>query len=131
MHSKSTVWLTFWDILNHMIDSDLDGVFHALAHPARRELVTRLSGGQLTVGELAAPLRMSLAAASKHLDVLERAGLVRRTAHGRTRVCSLNPAPLAGAARWLRLDAAPPAAPGGAAGPQPEAVFRSGPLPDG
>ena len=83
--------------------SRLDGAFHALAHPARRDMLHRLAGGELTVGELAAPVSMSLAAASKHIQVLERAGLVRRTVAGRRHVCALDPAPLASATEWLRF----------------------------
>jgi DNA-binding transcriptional ArsR family regulator len=79
----------------------IDAVFHALAHGARRDMVGRLSDGELTVGELAGPLPMSLAAASKHIQVLERAGLVRRIVDGRRHRCRLEPAPLASAAAWL------------------------------
>jgi DNA-binding transcriptional ArsR family regulator len=78
-----------------------DAVFHALAHSARRNMVDRLAGGDLTVGELAEPLAMSLAAASKHVKVLEDAGLVARTIDGRRHVCSLDAAPLASASAWL------------------------------
>jgi DNA-binding transcriptional ArsR family regulator len=78
-----------------------DAVFHALAHGARRDMVDRLASGDLTVGELAEPLAMSLAAASKHVKVLEGAGLVRRTVEGRRHVCRLEPAPLATASAWL------------------------------
>jgi DNA-binding transcriptional ArsR family regulator len=81
----------------------MDAVFHALAHGARRRMLGRLAAGELTVGELAAPLTMSLAAASKHIQVLERAGLVRRTVDGRRHVCRLEPAPLASATAWLRF----------------------------
>jgi DNA-binding transcriptional ArsR family regulator len=81
----------------------LDEVFHALAHDARRGMLARLAGHELTIGELAEPLRMSLVAASKHVQVLERAGLVRRTVMGRRHVCRLNPGPLAGAQEWLRF----------------------------
>jgi DNA-binding transcriptional ArsR family regulator len=81
----------------------MDDVFHALAHDARREMLGRLASGELTVGELAKPLTMSLAAASKHVKVLERAGLVHRTVVGRHHVCRLEPAPLASAAAWLRF----------------------------
>ncbi len=81
----------------------LDGVFHALAHHARRDMLRRLAERELTVGELAAPLAMSLPAASKHLQVLEGAGLVRRTVLGRRHVCRLDPGPLAGADEWLRF----------------------------
>jgi DNA-binding transcriptional ArsR family regulator len=81
----------------------LDAVFHALAHDARRDMLRRLADRELTVGELAEPLQMSLPAASKHLQVLEKAGLVRRTVMGRRHLCRLAPGPLAGADEWLRL----------------------------
>src|SRR5215207_10036070 len=81
----------------------LNTVFHALAHDARRDMLSRLADRELTVGELAEPLEMSLAAASKHLQVLEGAGLVRRTVMGRRHVCRLDPRPLAGADEWLRF----------------------------
>jgi DNA-binding transcriptional ArsR family regulator len=84
-------------------DTGMDSVFHGLAHGARRDMLGRLAGRELTVGELAEPLAMSLAAASKHIKVLERAGLVRRTVDGRRHVCRLEPAPLASAAAWLRF----------------------------
>lgn len=79
----------------------MDAVFHALAHAARREMLGRLAAGELTVGELAEPLAMSLAAASKHVKVLERAGLVGRTVDGRRHVCRLEAAPLQSASAWL------------------------------
>jgi DNA-binding transcriptional ArsR family regulator len=81
----------------------MDAVFHALAHGARRTMLRRLAERELTVGELAEPLEMSLAAASKHLQVLERAGLVRRTITGRRHLCRLEPAPLATASAWLNF----------------------------
>jgi DNA-binding transcriptional ArsR family regulator len=81
----------------------IDAVFHALAHGARRGMVGRLADGDLTVGELAQPLTMSLAAASKHIQVLERAGLVSRRVAGRRRICHLEPAGLASASAWLRF----------------------------
>lgn len=81
----------------------MDAVFHALASQARRDMLGRLAGGELTVGQLAAPLAMSLAAASKHVQVLERAGLVCRRVTGRQHVCRLDPAPLASASGWLRF----------------------------
>jgi DNA-binding transcriptional ArsR family regulator len=117
----------------------LDGVFHALASPTRRRMLTRLARGSATVGALAAPLRMSLPAASKHVRVLEAAGLLRRTVRGREHHCRLTAAPLHTAAEWLahyrrfwdaRLDAlealliergeatAPPT-PGGPRAPRP------------
>ena len=78
----------------------LDRTFAALAHPARRAILHRLSAGPLTVTEVAAPHRISLAAVSKHLDVLEDAGLVRRRREGREQRCSLVGEPLADVARW-------------------------------
>ncbi len=83
--------------------NEIDAVFHALASQARRDMLGRLAGAELTVGQLAAPLAMSLAAASKHVQVLERAGLVRRTVTGRQHFCRLDPAPLASPFAWLRF----------------------------
>jgi len=80
---------------------ELDAVFHALADPTRRAMLRRLSDEAQTVGELAAPHAMSLAAASKHIKALERAGLVRREVRGRTHLCRLEPQPLADAHGWL------------------------------
>jgi DNA-binding transcriptional ArsR family regulator len=82
---------------------DMDAVFHALSHEARRAMLGRLAGGELSVGELAEPLTMSFAAASKHVKVLESAGLVRRTVTGRRHVCRLDAGPLADATAWLRF----------------------------
>jgi len=79
----------------------LDGVFHALADPTRRALLTRLTEGETTVSRLASPFPMSLTAVSKHLRVLEEAGLVTRTRHGRESVCRLEPGPLAEAWEWI------------------------------
>jgi DNA-binding transcriptional ArsR family regulator len=79
----------------------LDRVFGALAHPARRAIVARLRTGQATVTELAAPFEMSLNAVSKHLMVLEDAGLLRREIVGREHRCTLNAAPLADASGWV------------------------------
>lgn len=80
----------------------LDQVFHALADPTRRAMLASLREGERSVGELAAPHRISLAAASKHIKTLERAGLLKRTIAGRTHLCALEPAPLAEADTWLR-----------------------------
>ena len=79
----------------------LSAVFRALGDPTRREMLRRLSAGERSVGELAKPFRMSLAAASKHVKVLERAGLVRRTVRGRTHHCRLDAARLADAQKWI------------------------------
>ncbi len=81
----------------------LDAVFHALADPTRRGMLRSLAGRELSVGELAAPLRMTFAGASKHVKALERAGLVRRTVQGRQHFCSLEADPLADADEWLRF----------------------------
>lgn len=83
-------------------DRQLDAVFQALADPTRRSMLRRLADRDRTVGELAQPLAMSLAAASKHVRVLERAGLVRREIAGRTHRVHLEPAPLHAGAEWLR-----------------------------
>jgi DNA-binding transcriptional ArsR family regulator len=81
--------------------AQLDAVFHALADPTRRAMLRRLTRAPLSVGELAAPHAMSLAAASKHIKALERAGLVRRHVQGRTHLCRLETRPLEGADDWL------------------------------
>jgi DNA-binding transcriptional ArsR family regulator len=83
--------------------TQLDTLFRALADPTRRAMLRSLSEGEHSVGELAAPFRMSFAAASKHVKVLENAGLVRRTVKGRTHLCRLDPEPLAAADEWLRF----------------------------
>lgn len=79
----------------------LDAVYAALADHTRRAILTRLAAGESTVGALARPFAVSRPAISKHLRVLERAGLVRRSRHGRVSRCRLDARPLAGAARWL------------------------------
>jgi DNA-binding transcriptional ArsR family regulator len=81
----------------------LDHVFQALTDPTRRHMLRSLAARERTVSELAEPFRMSLAAASKHVKVLERAGLVRRTVQGRTHFCRIDPRPLSDAADWLRF----------------------------
>ena len=80
----------------------LDRVFHALAHPARRAMLRRLADGERNLTELAAPLRMSFPAASKHVRVLERARLVRRRVVGRTHICRIEGQPLAQANGFLQ-----------------------------
>jgi DNA-binding transcriptional ArsR family regulator len=80
----------------------LDSIFHALSDPTRRAILRRLSEGESSIGELAAPFKMTFAGASKHIKALERAGLVRRTVKGRTHLCRLAPGPLAEAQEWLR-----------------------------
>ncbi len=91
-------------ILNHMVEessAQLDSVFHALGDPTRRRMLRVLAAGERTVGQLAEPFAMSLAAASKHIKALEQARLIRREVRGRTHVCRLEPAPLASAHEWL------------------------------
>ena len=80
----------------------LDDVFHALADQTRRGMLRQLATQEATVGELAAPLDMSLAAASKHIKVLERAGLIQRTVQGRNHHCRLNAQPMHAGLEWLR-----------------------------
>ena len=86
-----------------MVEQDLNRIFHALADPTRRAILDRLAAGEATVGHLARPFPMSFAAVSKHLGVLERAGLVAREARGRERVCRINPAALDDARAWLEF----------------------------
>jgi DNA-binding transcriptional ArsR family regulator len=85
-----------------MVDNRLDTLFHALADPTRRGMLAQLALGETSIGELAEPYRMTLAGASKHVKVLESAGLVARKKMGRTHWCSLNAKPLEEAERWLR-----------------------------
>jgi DNA-binding transcriptional ArsR family regulator len=80
----------------------LDLIFRALSDRTRRSMLRRLAHGELTVSELAAPLEMSLAGASKHVQALERAGLVQRTVRGRVHYCRIDPRPLERADEWLR-----------------------------
>ena len=79
----------------------LDRVFSALADPTRRAILARLSQGEATVNELVQPFALSQPAISKHLKVLEGAGLVARGRNAQFRPVRLDPAPLAEAARWL------------------------------
>ncbi len=80
---------------------DLDRMFHALADPARRAMIERLSFGPAPVSELARPLPMSLPAAMQHLGVLEDAGLVRSQKVGRVRTCAIEAGALSQAERWI------------------------------
>ena len=81
--------------------ADLDHLFHALADPARRAMLERLSRGPAAVSELAQPLPMSLPAAMQHLGVLEAAGLVRSRKVGRVRTCAIEPRALSQAEQWI------------------------------
>jgi DNA-binding transcriptional ArsR family regulator len=79
----------------------LDLTFGALADATRRSILARLAGGQATVGELARPFDISRPAISKHLRVLEKAGLVERTRDGRVSRCELDATPMREAAEWV------------------------------
>ena len=79
----------------------LSSTFQALADPTRRAILARLSLGETSVSELAAPFDMSLPAVSKHLKVLERAGLIQRGREAQWRPCKLEAAPLRDVAGWL------------------------------
>lgn len=82
-------------------EAQLDTVFRALADPTRRAMLRSLTAREQSLSELAAPFEMSFPAASKHVRVLEQAGLVRRRVEGRTHICSLEAKPLAAATDWL------------------------------
>ena len=85
-----------------MVDKPaLDDVLKALADPTRRAMIQRLSGGEHTVGEIAQPLAMSLAGASKHIGILEAAGLIARESRGRERVCKLRPLAFEPLRQWV------------------------------
>lgn len=92
------------DIYNRMVELNsphLDAVFHALGDATRRRMLRELASGEQTVGQLARPFAISLAAASKHIKALENAGLIRREVRGRTHLCRLDTRPLAKASDWL------------------------------
>ena len=80
---------------------NLDRTFAALSDPTRRAILARLAEGETSVGELARPFRVSRPAISKHLRVLERAGLVQRQRDGRVSRCELDAEPMRDAARWI------------------------------
>ena len=79
----------------------LDATFAALADPTRRAILARLAAGETSVSELAAPFKMSLPAVSKHLKVLERAGLIARGREAQWRPCRLAAGPLKDVAEWI------------------------------
>src|SRR5437870_8266205 len=85
-----------------MVDNRLDTVFHALADPTRRGMLANLALGEKSVGELGEPFKMTFAGASKHVKVLESAGLIERRRAGRKQICTLKAGPLAEAERWLK-----------------------------
>jgi DNA-binding transcriptional ArsR family regulator len=80
---------------------ELTPVFHALGDATRRRMLRELAHGERTVGQLAQPFAISLAAASKHIKALELAGLIRREVRGRSHFCRLEPGPLEAAHEWL------------------------------
>jgi DNA-binding transcriptional ArsR family regulator len=82
-------------------ERSLDAVFSALADPTRRAIVARLADGERSVSDLAEPFDISLPAVTKHLRVLEHAGLLQHRKRGRVRYCRLAPAPLRSADAWL------------------------------
>jgi DNA-binding transcriptional ArsR family regulator len=81
--------------------SHLDVTFAALADPIRRGMLERLARGEASAGELAKPFKVSLPAISRHLRVLEHAGLLARRKTGRVHRCRLNPSPMQDAAQWI------------------------------
>src|SRR5262245_22691237 len=91
------------DVYNHLVmnSAALDDVFAALADPTRRAILARLASGETSVMDLAEPFAMSQPAISKHLKVLERAGLVSRRREAQRRPCRLEGKPLAQASGWL------------------------------
>ena len=109
MRHHSTIRLTFHRpalIFNLMVElqpAHLDSIFHALGDATRRRMLRDLAAGERSVGQLAEPFAISLAAASKHIKALENAGLIRREIRGRTHLCRLDPGPLATAQQWLNF----------------------------
>ena len=87
---------------NRMVEERLDITFGALADPTRRGMLASLALGEKSIGELAEPFAMSFAGASKHVKVLEVAGLVARRRRGRTHLISIDARPLEEAERWMR-----------------------------
>ncbi len=81
-------------------DAQLDETFAALANSTRRAILARLADGEASVNDLAAPFDLTLPAISKHIKVLERAGLVSRSRRAQSRPCTINATPLAGVASW-------------------------------
>jgi DNA-binding transcriptional ArsR family regulator len=84
-----------------MPNDRLSTTFAALADPTRRAILARLASGETSVSDLAAPFEMSMPAVSKHLKVLERAGLIARSREAQWRPCRLEAAPLKGIADWV------------------------------
>ena len=89
-----------------MEGDELSATFAALADPTRRAILARLATGEATVNEIAEPFPVSLQAISKHLKVLERAGLITRGVQAQWRPCRLEAAPLDSASEWIAEDTA-------------------------
>ncbi len=87
-------------------DPDLDQLFQALSDGTRREIITRLTRGEATLSELAEPFDLTMPGLSKHVGVLERAGIVEKRRRGRSRYCRLKPERLAVADEWIRTQTA-------------------------
>jgi DNA-binding transcriptional ArsR family regulator len=84
-----------------LLAPELTPIFHALSDSTRRRMLLELTSGERTVSQLAKPFAISLAAASKHIKVLESAGLLQREVRGRAHLCRLDPGPLETAHEWL------------------------------
>lgn len=97
-------WEERSSIVNHMVNlpaAGLDSTFGALADATRRGILAQLVNGETSVSDLAAPYDVSLPAVSKHLRVLEQAGLILRQKRGRVHLCRLAPEPMQNASEWL------------------------------
>jgi DNA-binding transcriptional ArsR family regulator len=88
-------------VQQHISEDRLDATFSALADPTRRAILARLASGETSVSELAEPFEMSMPAISKHLKVLQRAGLIERGREAQWRPCRLSAGPLKDASDWL------------------------------
>lgn len=95
------MWLYNCQVMHIFVPSRLDAAFAALADPTRRAIVARLATGEASVSELARPFAMSQPAISKHLKVLEHAGLISRSREAQRRPCRLEPELLSEASGWL------------------------------
>jgi DNA-binding transcriptional ArsR family regulator len=98
--SYLTLWL-FNLVVNNNMDDQITATFAALADPTRRAILARLALGETSVTEIAAPFEMSMPAISRHLKVLEKAGLISRGREAQWRPCKLKAEPLKQAADWL------------------------------
>lgn len=95
-----------WYIVHHMVyysEQKLNYVFSALADPTRRKMLARLAKEEMSVAELAKPFHVTKSAITKHVKVLETAGLLRRTVQGRVHRCRLEPKPLVAVSDWVKF----------------------------